>query len=99
MFPLYFGAINLCRGIVYFDDAAQQKFLQTPDGGFCKNSATAPNVQVWEPVLEETARKEILKNNLHFMLISEGIEPSFRKNEENATINVVEVEGKKKSRK
>ncbi len=97
--PFYFGKINLCRGIVYFDDAAQQKFLQTPDGTFCKNIATEANVQTWEPVLEETARNEILKNNLHFMLISEGIEPAFMAREKNATINVVDIEGKKRKRK
>ena len=85
------GPTNLCRGIVYIDNDAQQKFLQMPDGKFYKNSATKPNVQIWQPVMEEIARQEILDNNLHFMLISEGIAPSFFPKEELATMNVVDI--------
>ena len=87
------GPSNLCRGIVYFDDESQQKIWQSPDGKFYKNAAKEPNVQVWQSVLEETARKEILDNNLHFMLISEGISPSFLPKESRATMNVVDIEG------
>ncbi len=85
------GPTNLCRGIVYIDDAAQQKFLQMQDGKFYKNAANEPNVQVWQPAIEETARQEILDNNLHFMLISEGIAPSFLPKEKLATINVIDI--------
>ena len=87
------GPTNLCRGIIYLDDDAQQRFLQMPDGNFYKNAATEPNVQIWQPILEETARQEILNNNLHFMLISEGIAPSFLPKENIATVNVVDIVG------
>ena len=98
-YPLYLGIINLCRGIVYLDNNAQQKFLQLPDGTFYKNASSEDNVQVWEPVLESVARKDILKNKLHFMLISEGITPVFSPKEELATINVVDIKGTDKTKK
>ena len=87
----YLGETNLCRGIVYLDDAAQQKFLQMPDGKFYKNASSLANVQDWKEVYEVVAREEILDDNLHFMLISEGL--LFGKNEKLATINVVDIEG------
>ena len=88
---LWIGPTNLCRGIVYIDNDAQQKFLQMPDGKFYINMTTEINKQVWKPTIEETARKEILDNNLHFMLISEGIAPSFLPREKLATMNVVDI--------
>ena len=91
---LWLGSTNLCRGIVYIDDAAQQKFLQMADGNYYKNESERFNVQVWQPVLEETAKQEIIDNNLHFMLISEGIAPSFFPKEKLATMNVVDIENK-----
>ncbi len=90
------GKTNLCRGIVYFDDRAQQKIWQSPDSKFYKNIAIGDNNQIWSPILEEIARAEILNNKLHFMLISEGIAPGFASNEKLATINVVDFEGVKK---
>ena len=91
---LWLGSTNLCRGIVYIDDAAQQKYLQMADGNFYKNESESINVQSWQPVLEEMARQEIINNNLHFMLISEGIAPSFFPKEKLATMNVVDIESK-----
>lgn len=85
------GPTNLCRGIVYFDDNAQQKIWQSQDGKFFKNASDKDNVQIWQPVMEELARKEIIDNKLHFMLISEGISPSFVPSEKLATINVVDI--------
>ena len=85
------GPTNLCRGIVYLDNEAQQKVLQLQDGKFYKNIAIEPNVQIWQPTIENSAREEILNNNLHFMLISEGIAPGFLPKEELATINVVDI--------
>ncbi len=90
----WLGMINLCRGIVYIDDNSQQKYLQLPDGKFYKNKSDEDNVQIWNPVMEEIARMEILKNNLHFMLISEGISPYFFPLENVATVNVVDIVGK-----
>ncbi len=89
------GKTNLCRGIVYIDDNAQQKLLQMPDGKFYKNMATGLNRQIWNPILEEEARNQILNDKLHFMLISEGVAPAFAPKEKYATINVVDFEGKK----
>jgi hypothetical protein len=43
--------------------------------------------------MEEMARKEIIANNWHFMLISEGITPKFVPSEKAATINVVDIDG------
>ncbi len=85
------GPTNLCRGIVYIDNDAQQKFLQMSDGKFYKNATTKPNVQIWKPIIEEEARSEILNDNLHFMLISEGVSPSFFPQERFATMNVVDI--------
>ncbi len=86
------GPTNLCRGIVYFDDDAQQKILQLPNGNFYRNVASKPNEQNWIIIFEQTARKYIMENNLHFMLISEGINPNFvLKKEKNATYNVVDL--------
>ncbi len=94
-YPFYLGQINLCRGIVYINNDAQQKYLQMPDGKFYRNASSKDNVQVWEPVLEDIARKDILESNLHFMIISEGITPVFKPKEELATINVVDITGAK----
>ena len=93
---LWIGPTNLCRGIVYIDNDAQQRFLQLPDGKFYKNASNEPNVQNWKPVLELVAREEILQNKLHYMLISEGIAPGFMRREKLTTINVVDIEGAKK---
>ena len=88
---LWIGPTNLCRGIVYIDNDSQQKYLQLPNGEFYKNITDEINKQVWSPIVEQTARKEILDNNLHFMLISEGIAPSFLPREKLATMNVVDI--------
>ena len=96
LWPPFFGKTNLCRGIVYFDNDAQQSILQTPDGKFYKNVATGANRQIWAPVLEEEARKVVLDQKLHFMLISEGIAPGFAPKEELTTINVVDIKGAQK---
>ena len=87
------GSTNLCRGIVYIDNDAQQKIWQSPDGKFYKNATDQPNVQIWQPIMEEMARKEIIANDWHFMLISEGITPTFIPNERAATVNVVDIDG------
>ena len=88
---IWVGPTNLCRGIVYIDNDAQQKYLQMPDGKFYENITTEINKQQWNNVMEETARKEILDNNLHFMLISEGVAPSFLPQEKMVTMNVVDI--------
>ena len=91
VYPLYLGKINLCRGIVYVDNNSQQKYLQMADGKFYVNASNKPNVQVWEPCVEDLARQHILDNNYHFMLISEGVTPLFKPKEEYATVNVVDI--------
>ena len=96
--PVYLGSINLCRGIVYIDSDAQQRFLQLADGSFYRNASNEPNTQVWQKVLEDSARSEILENNLSFMLISEGISPAFLTLESAATFNVVDIEGTQRRR-
>ena len=85
------GPINLCRGIVYIDNDSQQHFLQLSDGSFYRNISKEINVQEWENVSEITARREILDNNYHFLLTSEGVSPSYFHSEKTATINVVDV--------
>ena len=89
--PFFDGPINLCRGIVYIDDNAQQRFLQTADGSFFENDAMEENEQEWKKVTKVKARETILNDNLHFMLISEGIAPAFIKKEAYATIDIVDI--------
>ena len=62
------GKTNLCRGIVYIDNDAQQRFLQLPNGMFYQNAAQEPNKQEWRLTTEKIARKGILDNALHFMM-------------------------------
>ena len=90
LYPVFMGHTNLCRGIVYIDDDAQQKYLQLPDGNMYKNASSKPNVQVWEPILPDLARKEIMDDDLSCMIISEGINPGFISGEEMATMNTVD---------
>ena len=90
---LRLGPTNLCRGIIYIDNNSEQKFLQMPDGKFYKNNANELNVQIWIPIDEIIAREEILNNNLHFMLISEGIKPGLFSNERFATMNIIDIKG------
>ena len=88
------GPINLCRGIIYINDEAQQKFLQL-NNDFYYNNSLELNTHEWKEVVEERARDNILENNLHPMLVSNGISPSFIYSEKDATINYVEIKGKK----
>ncbi|MBE6161072.1 MAG: hypothetical protein E7158_02470 [Firmicutes bacterium] len=87
------GNTNLCRGIVYFDDMSQQKIWQSSDGIFYKNMTNEINKQDWQLFSENDARKEILDNKLHSMLISEGISQLMIPIEKYATINVVDING------
>ena len=91
LWPPVMGKTNLCRGIVYIDNDAQQRFLQLPNGMFYQNAAQEPNKQEWRLTTEKIARKGILDNDLHFMIISEGINPGFLPSEKMATINVVNI--------
>ena len=88
------GPTRLCRGIIYIDNDAQQRYLQMPDNNFYVKVN-----ENWQAIDENEARKDILDNNLHFMVVSEGIAPSFYPKEELATINVVDIEGKKLTKK
>ena len=92
---LRLGPTNLCRGIIYIDNNAQQKYLQLSNGKFYKNASHELNVQIWISTNEALARKEILNNNLHFMLISEGIRPGLFPRERLATMNVIDIKGNK----
>lgn len=88
------GPINLCRGIIYINEEAQQKYLQLYDT-FYINKCNKLNTHNWNKIDEKLARNNILDNNLHPMLVSNGISPSFIYSENNATINYVEIKGKK----
>ena len=91
--PPFYGKTNLCRGIVYFDDDAQQKVWQSPEGNFYVNLAEQPNEQIWVAILEDSARRIINENGLHAMLISEGINPGFFRQESLSTINTIDFQG------
>lgn len=93
LWPPIWGQANLCRGISYFDDMAQQKIWQAPTREFYKNMAIGLNKQDWFPMKKEDAWNEIIKNKLHYMPISEGISPCFFPNEKTATINIVNLVG------
>ena len=95
IWPPFFGKTNLCRGIVYFDNNAQQHIWESPTQEYYKNVASGDNTQIWFPVSTEEARKEILDKGLHYMIISEGVAPGFAPKEELATINVVDFTGAK----
>ena len=91
----FYGKTNLCRGIVYFVDPAHHEIWQSPNNEFYKNVSDEVNVQDWQPVEEEEARRLILDKNLRGMLISEGITPlsPLTMKEKRATINVVDIHG------
>ena len=97
LFPIYLGKINLCRGIVYIDNNAQQRIWQSPEGKFYINITNEPNQQDWQPIDERHARSLILSNNFHYMLISEGVTPLFKPTEKFATMNEVEITGKSRT--
>lgn len=92
------GNTNLCRGIVYFDDSSHQKIWQSSVGEFYENISEELNKQDWKLISEEVARKEILDNKLHYMLISEGISPLMFPFESLSTINIVDINGVRKER-
>lgn len=89
---LWIGPTNLCRGMVFLDDEAQQKYLQLPDDRFYKNASNEPNVQEWVQTDQMAAAKDIIDRKLHCMLISEGVSPSFLPKEKIATINILDIE-------
>ena len=92
------GSTNLCRGIVYFDDSSTQKIWQSSSGLFYKNTSEELNKQNWKVISEEIARKEIIDDKLHYLLISEGISQLMIPFESIATINVVDINGIRKIR-
>ncbi len=94
-----FGPSDLCRGIVYIDDDSQRKIMQLPNGKFYKNIATEPNVHIWQEIMEDLARKEVLEKQLHFMLISQGVVPLFVPIESITTVNNLTINGKKHIKK
>ena len=96
IWPPFFGKTNLCRGIVYFDDDAQQVLWQSPNGEYYQNEALGDNEQIWVPLPKEDATYIIINEKLHYMIISEGIAPGFFPKEELATINVVDLKGTQK---
>ena len=94
LWPPIWGQANLCRGISYFDDMAQQKIWQSPNNEFYENVAIGLNKQEWSLITKEDAWKRIIQDNLHYMPISEGISPCFDiPSEKTATINVVNLCG------
>lgn len=89
LFPPIYGKTNLCRGIVYIDDFSQQKVLDIYNK-FYINEEKELNIQNWKLIDEVKGRELIMNNNLHPMLISEGVNPTFFKKEKYVNINYIE---------
>lgn len=96
--PRIEGQTNLCRGIVYLDDAAQQQVLQvisalTGKEEFSINLANKPggdlNIQQWSRIPEDEARS--LVQNSAFLQTTRGVNPGFDGNEKTTSISVIDV--------
>jgi len=74
--PLLFGETNLCRGVVYVDDYSIQKILQLRNNHFYINKSNDNNTN-WVLIDSEKARKEIISNKLHALVITGGIRKFF----------------------
>ena len=72
-----FALTDLCRGVVYVDNRAQQRYLQLRNNHFYINRSSADNEQVWIPVKEEDARNAIINKGLHALVITGGIRKFF----------------------
>lgn len=86
--PIY-GKTNLCQGIVYIDNSAQQKVLDIYNK-FYVNESNELNIQKWKLIDEIKGREIALNNSLHPMLISKGLNPTFLKREKFVNINYIE---------
>ena len=75
--PFFFGKTNLCRGIVYLDEKSNQKILLLNDNHYYQNESPEKNNQVWVPIREKNAREVIIKNNLHALVITGGVNKFF----------------------
>ena len=96
LFPPIYGKSNLCRGIVYIDNFSQQKVLDIYNK-FYINEEKGHNIQKWKLIDESKGRELIINNNLHPMLISEGVNPTFFKKEKYVNINYIEFTNKNQS--
>ena len=87
--PFILGKSNLCRGIVYINNDAQEIVLDLY-GKYYLNKSNELNKQVWEESSQDILLDKINKENLHPMIISEGVTPKFTSVEKLVTINYVE---------
>lgn len=87
--PFILGKSNLCRGIVYINTDAQEKVLDLY-GKYYLNRSSELNKQVWDESSLEIVLDKINKEDLHPMIISEGVTPKFTSIEKLVTINYVE---------
>ena len=95
----FFGETNLCRGVVYVDDRSQQRILQLRNGHFYRNDNLKDNKQKWVLIDPKEARKIILDNKLHALIISGGLHKYTgiqHEDREQPEITVVDYEGTRK---
>lgn len=88
-FPFLLGKSNLCRGIVYIDNDAQVKALDLYNKYYI-NKSKEVNKEEWEESSLDIVYDKITKENLHPMIISEGVTPKFKSIEKLVTINYIE---------
>lgn len=74
--PLY-GKIGLCRGTVFIDSFANQKYLLLRNGNYYKNISNDPENPNWALCVEVNAVSDIYINKYKALVISGGIRKFF----------------------
>ena len=72
-FSFVFGDTDLCRGVVYVDNSSQQKIMQLRNGEFYLNVSDEKNKEKWIVISSELARKQIIDEKLHALVITGGV--------------------------
>ncbi len=74
--PLY-GRIGLCRGTVFIDENANQKYLLLRNGHYYVNNSIDSEKTDWNKVDSDSAIKDITANNYKALVISGGVRKFF----------------------
>ena len=70
--PIYFGKINLCRGVVYFNNEGKEEYLELRNNHFYINKS-CNNSTKWYPIYSNDAINDIINRKLKTLVISGGI--------------------------
>ena len=74
--PLY-GKIGLCRGAVFIDENANQKYLLLRNGHYYMNNSLDADKTKWDRIDSKIALQDISLNNYKVLVISGGVRKFF----------------------